>query len=161
MNSAVIHVQSVGETLALGRAIGRSATPGEIVCLTGDLGAGKTHLTQGVGAGLGLPEGSVVSSPTFTLVSEHYGGRLPLYHFDFYRLSDPMELLDLGVDEYFEGNGICIIEWAERAGIVLPPERLSLRIEFGTGPEERAIHAVARGQSSIELLTAIGKWDCG
>jgi tRNA threonylcarbamoyladenosine biosynthesis protein TsaE len=100
------------ETLALGEVWGRSATPGLVIGLSGDLGAGKTQITKGVARGLGVT--SRVHSPTFTLVNEYSGGRLPLCHIDLYRLDTPDQIIGAGLEEYFHPAGVSVIEWAER-----------------------------------------------
>lgn len=106
------------ETLALGMRIGRQAKSGQIYTLTGDLGVGKTVFTQGMAKGLGITE--PVCSPTFTIVQEYDAGRLPLYHFDVYRISDIEEMEEIGYDDYFFGEGVCLIEWAELIEELLP-----------------------------------------
>jgi tRNA threonylcarbamoyladenosine biosynthesis protein TsaE len=105
-------------TLALGREIGREAKPGEVIALVGDLGAGKTTLTQGIVEGLGYHQ--EVTSPTFTLVQEYSGGRLEVFHFDFYRVESEHELLDLGWDDYLERDGLVIVEWPNLHPDLLP-----------------------------------------
>lgn len=110
---------SADETIALGRAAAASLRRGDVLALTGELGAGKTHFVKGLAAGLGTPSG--VTSPTFTLIHEYPGGRLPLYHFDLYRLDDADAALRIGLDEYLFGDGICVIEWAEKFPALLPP----------------------------------------
>lgn len=105
-------------TIAVGREFGCRAEAGDVFALTGDLGAGKTQFVKGFVAGLG--SGSDVTSPTFTLVHEYPGGRCPVYHFDFYRLDSAESVLRLGFDEYIEGDGVCIIEWADRFRALLP-----------------------------------------
>lgn len=110
--------------------------PGAVVAFSGDLGAGKTCFIQGLADALGITE--PVSSPTYTLINE-YRGRLPLYHMDLYRLSGPEEAFDLGLDDYIDGAGITVIEWAERAEELLPPRTLHLQLEHGRTPEERII----------------------
>ena len=105
-------------TLALGREIGREAKAGEVIALVGDLGAGKTTLTQGIVEGLGYRE--EVTSPTFTLVQEYSGGRLEVFHFDFYRVEDEHELLDLGWDDYLERDGLVFVEWPNLHPELLP-----------------------------------------
>src|SRR5476649_710526 len=103
---------SVEETLAFGGSVADSLRRGDVLALCGDLGAGKTHFVKGLAAGLGA--GDVVTSPTFTLIHEYIGGRLPLYHFDFYRLESDTEALKIGLDEYLDGDGVSAIEWAEK-----------------------------------------------
>ena len=123
----VVETRSPEETFALGEKIGRTALPGQIYTLTGDLGVGKTVLTQGVAAGLGIRE--AVSSPTFTIVQVYEEGRLPFYHFEVYRIGDIEEMEEIGYDDYFFGNGVCLIEWAELIADILPEEHISIKIE--------------------------------
>lgn len=125
MNNQLIQTLSPAETREVGEKIAQLLKPGDVICLNGDLGAGKTALTQGVARGLGVKE--PVTSPTFTLINE-YQGRLPLYHFDVYRLGGPEEMADLGYEEYFYGQGVCLIEWAQLVEDVLPEERLDITI---------------------------------
>ena len=123
----VVETRNPEETFALGEKIGRTALPGQIYTLTGDLGVGKTVLTQGVAAGLGIRE--AVSSPTFTIVQVYEEGRLPFYHFDVYRIGDIEEMEEIGYDDYFFGDGVCLIEWAELIADILPEEHISIKIE--------------------------------
>ena len=118
---------SAEDTRRIGEAMGRQARAGEIYCLEGDLGVGKTVFTQGFAAGLGVEE--PVSSPTFTIVQEYDGGRLPLYHFDVYRLEGPEELEEIGYEEYFFGEGVCLIEWAGRVRELIPEDAVRVLIE--------------------------------
>ena len=123
----IIETRSPEETFALGKKIGEMARPGEIYTLTGDLGVGKTVFTQGVAAGLGITE--PVSSPTFTIIQEYDSGRLPFYHFDVYRIGDIEEMDEIGYDDYFFGQGICLIEWANLIEEILPENRREIVIE--------------------------------
>ena len=119
-------------TFAFGLEIGSDLRPGEVLALAGDLGAGKTRFVKGVAAGLGYD--GEVTSPTFTLIHEYQGGRLPLYHFDFYRLNSEEEVLRLDLEEYFSSGGVVIIEWADKFASVLPREQtrwFRFRIEAG------------------------------
>lgn len=128
MNTEVIYESHKPEdTFAIGEKIGRSASPGQVVTLIGDLGVGKTVLTQGVAAGIGIKE--TVSSPTFTIAQVYESGRIPLYHLDVYRIGDVSEMEEIGCDDYFYGEGLCIIEWAELIEELLPPERTEIIIE--------------------------------
>lgn len=102
---------SVAETEELGAQLAARLRPGDVVAYTGDLGAGKTAFTRGIARGLGIPER--VTSPTFTIVNEYEGGRLPLFHFDLYRLGDPEELFDIGWEDYLQRGGVCAVEWSE------------------------------------------------
>jgi len=115
------------ETEQAGERLARNLGPGDVVALSGDLGAGKTCLVRGLARGLGCRP--AVASPTFTLLHE-YPGRIPLYHFDLYRLKTPAELEDLGCDEYFYGDGVCVLEWAEKSGSLLPARHWEVRFEI-------------------------------
>jgi tRNA threonylcarbamoyladenosine biosynthesis protein TsaE len=143
MNPIAIDVRSLAETEALGRRLGARLFPGAVVALIGPLGAGKTFLARAIAVGLDIPNPAVVNSPTFVLIQE-YAARLPIYHFDAYRLGSEAEFADLGVHEYFEGNGICLVEWADKVPTTLPKERLEIRIAI-TGEEARRIEVTALG----------------
>ena len=123
----IVETRSPEETFALGERLGKMAKPGQIYTLSGDLGVGKTVLTQGVAAGLGITQ--PVSSPTFTIIQIYEEGRLPFYHFDVYRIGDIEEMEEIGYDDYFFGNGICLIEWAELIEELLPEGCISITIE--------------------------------
>lgn len=125
------------DTRKFGEALGQLAEPGDVVCLDGDLGAGKTTLSQHIAKGLQVPESCYVTSPSFAIFHE-YPGRLPMYHMDFYRLQDCSEVVDLGFEEYFYLSGITIIEWASRALEILPDSRLQLMLEV-TGEQTRKV----------------------
>src|SRR6267142_605092 len=112
MNPIVIDVQNLAETEAFGRRLAQHLFPGAVVALIGPLGAGKTNLVRAIAIGLGIANPAVVNSPTFVLIQE-YDARLPIYHFDAYRLQNEMQFADLGVHEYFDGVGVCLIEWAD------------------------------------------------
>ena len=127
MICVIIETENPEETFALGQKIGRAATPGQVYTLTGDLGVGKTVFTQGVASGLGITE--PVNSPTFTIVQVYEEGRLPFYHFDVYRIGDIEEMEEIGYDDYYFGEGICLIEWAELIKEILPENRISITIE--------------------------------
>lgn len=122
-----IETNNPGETFAVGRELGRMAQPGEIYTLNGGLGVGKTVFTQGVAAGLGITEH--VNSPTFTIVQIYEKGRLPFYHFDVYRIGDIEEMEEIGYEDYFYGNGICMIEWAELIRELIPADAINITIE--------------------------------
>ena len=115
------------ETRALGESLGRAAEPGTVYTLTGDLGVGKTVFTQGFARGLGVTEH--VNSPTFTIVQEYGDGRLPFYHFDVDRIGDIEEMDEIGYEDYFYGDGVCLIEWAELIEELLPKKRTKILIE--------------------------------
>ena len=144
----VIETHDPEETFEVGRKIGMNAKPGQIYTLTGDLGVGKTVFTQGVAAGLGITE--PVNSPTFTIIQEYEDGRLPFYHFDVYRLGDLEEMEEIGYDDYFFGQGICLIEWAELIEEILPEKRIEVTIEkdLEKGFEYRKITIEERGEKT-------------
>ena len=118
---------SVQETEALGRALAQHLTPGTVVAFTGDLGAGKTAFVRGMAQGLGIAQR--VTSPTFTIVQEYQEGRLPFYHFDVYRIGDIEEMEEIGYDDYFFGEGVCMIEWADLIRELLPDQITAVKIE--------------------------------
>ena len=115
------------ETLQIGERLAADARPGDVFALSGDLGVGKTVFTKGFAKGLGISE--PVSSPTFTILQIYEEGRLPLYHFDVYRIEEPEEMEEIGLDEYLDGNGVCLIEWAGRIAELLPRDTIVVRIE--------------------------------
>ena len=123
----IYETYSAEETAALGEKLGREAKPGDVCTLMGDLGVGKTVLTQGIAKGLGITE--PVNSPTFTIVQQYDSGRMPLYHFDVYRIGDIEEMEEIGYDDYFYGNGICLIEWANLIEEILPEQIIEITIE--------------------------------
>ena len=144
----VIETHDPEETFEVGRKIGMNAKPGQIYTLTGDLGVGKTVFTQGVAAGLGITE--PVNSPTFTIIQEYEDGRLPFYHFDVDRIGDLEEMEEIGYDDYFFGQGICLIEWAELIEEILPEKRIEVTIEkdLEKGFEYRKITIEERGEKT-------------
>ncbi len=123
----IYETMSPKETFELGKKIGLEAKAGEIICLNGDLGVGKTVFTQGFAKGLGIDE--AVNSPTFTIIQEYDEGRLPLYHFDVYRIGDPEEMYEIGYEDYFYGQGVCLIEWAKLIEELIPDEAKIVLIE--------------------------------
>lgn len=126
------------ETVALGRRLAIDARPGDVWALVGDLGAGKTHFVQGVAVEMGTA--GLATSPTFTLVHEYTGGRLPVFHFDFYRLESTSEALALGWEEYLDdGGGLMLVEWADKFPALLPPGARWLRFEIGEGDARRIV----------------------
>ena len=115
------------DTYEIGKKIGQEAQPGQVICLYGDLGVGKTVFTKGLADGLGITE--PIQSPTFTIVREYEEGRLPLYHFDVYRIGDIEEMDEIGYEDYFYGEGVCLIEWADLIQEILPPDVIAIEIE--------------------------------
>ncbi len=124
---AVINSFCAKDTYELGEKIGQMAKPGMVISLTGDLGVGKTVFTQGLAKGLGIEE--PVNSPTFTIVQVYEEGRLPLYHFDVYRIGDIEEMDEIGYEDYFYGEGVCLIEWADLIREILPEQMCRVTIE--------------------------------
>ena len=123
----IIETFSSEETAELGRKIGRLVQPGDVICLNGDLGVGKTVFTQGIADGLEIDDS--ICSPTFTLIQEYEQGRIPLYHFDVYRISGPWDMDDLGYEDYFFGNGVCLVEWGCLIEELLPDNTIIITIE--------------------------------
>jgi tRNA threonylcarbamoyladenosine biosynthesis protein TsaE len=127
MNKIELESHSAEQTQQLGYYLGQIAQPGNIFLLSGNLGSGKTCLTQGIARGMDIQ--SAVTSPSFVLVREHYG-RMPLYHMDLYRLDDIEEIVNLGLEQYFESEGLCVVEWAEKGITVFPAEHLLINLEY-------------------------------
>ena len=125
------------ETEALGCALAQTLTPGAVIAFTGDLGAGKTAFTRGLARGLGIPER--VTSPTFTIVNEYEGGRLPLFHFDMYRLGSADELFDIGWEDYLVRGGVCAVEWSENVEEALEEDTIRVDIRRGESDDQRRI----------------------
>lgn len=134
------------DTFNIGKELAARVKPGEIYTLNGDLGVGKTVFTKGLAAGLGIEE--PVTSPTFTILQEYDSGRLPLYHFDVYRIGDPEEMEEIGYEDYFYGQGICLIEWAELIDELIPGEATDICIEkdLEKGLDYRKIRIESRGK---------------
>ncbi len=131
------------ETIAFGEEFSSELKAGDIVCLKGSLGAGKTHFVKGLARGFGVTEDEV-SSPTFTLIHEYFGD-CPLYHFDCYRMESPREALEIGAEEYFYNDGVCVIEWPERIEELIPPEAIWIFIE---APDRKTRKFVIRRKGS-------------
>jgi len=151
MKPPEITTSSPEETQDLGARLGELSRPGDIFLLIGKLGAGKTCLTQGIARGLGINE--YAASPSFVVVRELYG-RLPLYHMDFYRLENLEEIADMGLDDYFYGRGVSVVEWAEKGLSLLPPEHLLIEMSYisDTG---RRLKLKARGKRYNELVAKL------
>lgn len=130
-------IGSESEMRQFGRELAEKAESGDVIALIGDLGTGKTTLTKYIAEGLGVKE--TISSPTFTIVKEYKSGRLPLYHFDVYRLAGMEELLDIGGEEFLYGDGVCVIEWADIVAGVLPENATCVKLSYGETSEERII----------------------
>jgi tRNA threonylcarbamoyladenosine biosynthesis protein TsaE len=141
-------------TEAFGHRLGALLFPGAVIALVGQLGAGKTHLTRAIAEGLGVMNPAAVNSPTFVLIQE-YPARLPIYHFDAYRLGGAREFADLGVDEYFRGDGVCIVEWADKVASTLPANHLRIEIHM-VDENRRRFEITATGQRYERLLEVVG-----
>jgi len=150
----MIHTASPEETLRLGHILAALLKAGDVVCLSGDLGAGKTLLTKGIAAGLGAAED--VTSPTFTIL-QVYEAKMPIYHFDLYRLEHADELMDIGFDEFVFGSGIAIIEWADKFSRYMPEQYLRIEITHGTDPETRIIQIQPQGTRYESLVEELKK----
>ena len=151
MTTVQLISHSPEQTQHLGNCLGKLAKTGDVLLLTGNLGSGKTCLTQGIAWGLDVKE--YAFSPSFVIVRE-YHGRLPLYHVDFYRLNRIEEIVDLGLDEYFYGKGVCVVEWAEKGMAVLPTEHLLINLSY-ISDTERSINIEPKGHRYINLLKSL------
>ena len=141
--------ESAEETSIIGEQLGRLLSKGNIICLSGDLGAGKTAFTKGIAKGLGVED--YVTSPTYTIINE-YQGRLPLYHFDVYRLNDVEEMYELGYEEYFFGDGIVVLEWADIVRDIIPGDRLWITILNTKGDDSREIIMEPTGEVYDDIV---------
>ncbi len=148
-----LDIPDLDATTAFGRRLAGLLFPGAVVALVGPLGAGKTHLVRAIAEGLGIADSRVVSSPTFVLIQE-YPARLPLYHFDAYRLPNPAAFADLGPHEYFEGDGVCLVEWADKVTSCLPAEYLRITIAI-TGETSRRFSVEGLGERYGAVIRAL------
>lgn len=146
----VIQTNSTRETVRIGRNVGIRLRPGDVVALVGGLGTGKTHFIKGLAAGAGVKKSAYISSPSFTLINE-YPGRIPFYHIDLYRLETGKEAEELGLEEYFRGQGITAIEWADRIPSALPKEILWVRLSY-VAEHIRSIEIHGEGKRYKELI---------
>ena len=151
MSNLKLVTHNAEQTQKFGTAIGKLAEPGDIYLLIGDLGAGKTCLTQGIAYGLDIHEYTL--SPSFVIMRELHG-RLPLYHMDFYRLDNIAEISDLGLDDYLFGQGVCVIEWANKGLTVLPEDHLLIGIDY-ISDTERSFVIEPRGERYVRMLTKL------
>lgn len=152
MERAEIEIASLSQTLGLAERLAALLGPGDVVGLCGDLGAGKTTLAAAVAHALGVPPEQAVTSPSFTLINE-YRGRLPIFHMDLYRLGDPAELYELGLWEYYDGGGVCLVEWCDRFDDLWPADALVVTLHLGQG-EARRVELRGRGRGA-ELTRAL------
>lgn len=150
MTSFTFTARGLDETRRAGIALGKLAYPGLVIALSGTLGAGKTFFTRSVAEGLDVVDARLVTSPTFILIQE-YPARLPIYHFDVYRLADPAAFFELGVDEYFESDGVCLVEWSDRVADYLPHHRLNIDISI-LADADRQFTVAAHGPDAAALL---------
>lgn len=135
MKEKVIIIRNESETEKFGIGLAGELEPGAVIALEGDLGTGKTTLTKSIARGLGIDD--VITSPTFNIVKEYRSGRLPLYHFDVYRIGDVDEMYEIGYEEYFYGDGVCIVEWADLIEDIIPDDAIRIQIEYGDKEGER------------------------
>ncbi len=152
----MVHTLAIPDLVATqtwGQRLGKLLFPGAVVALVGPLGAGKTHLVRAIAEGLGVKNPAAVNSPTFVLIQE-YPARLPIYHFDAYRLTGSQEFAELGVEEYFRGEGVCLIEWADKVASVLPAERLWIDIQI-VDATHRRFTVTATGQRYQHLMAQL------
>ncbi len=149
----IIDLRNPADTDAFGKRLAEFLFPGAVVALIGPLGAGKTYLVRAIAVGLGIANPNVVNSPTFVLIQE-YDARLPIFHFDAYRLAKEAEFVDLGAHEYFDRGGVCLIEWADKVPGALPRERLEVRIAI-TGAESRRVELVGIGERYEAILACV------
>jgi tRNA threonylcarbamoyladenosine biosynthesis protein TsaE len=154
MSEAItIEIPDLDATMAFGQRLAKLLFPGAVLALVGPLGAGKTHLVRAVALGLGISDSRLVSSPTFVLIQE-YEARLPIYHFDAYRLRTEGEFFDLGAHEYFDGKGVCLVEWADRVEACLPGEHLRITL-VPTGETRRRLVVEGRGDKYAPVLEGL------
>ena len=145
-----ISSRSTSETIRLGKRIGRLLRPGDVVALVGELGAGKTQFIKGLAEGAGVGKPTYISSPSFTLINE-YTGRVPFYHVDLFRLDQEKEAEELGLDDYFQGDGITAIEWADKIPSLLPKEMFLIQIAY-TGRNTRSLEIIGKGKHYEDLV---------
>ncbi|MCK5340076.1 MAG: tRNA (adenosine(37)-N6)-threonylcarbamoyltransferase complex ATPase subunit type 1 TsaE [Desulfobulbaceae bacterium] len=152
-NTATLKLTTLDETSSLGQSLGRVAESGDVIALFGDLGAGKTTLTQFIGQGLQVPDSCYITSPTFSLLHE-YPGRIPLFHMDLYRLSGEDDVIDLGFEDYLYGDGLVVIEWPDRLGALMPDNRLAIELTM-TSESSRTAVFTAYGKKWVDKLAEI------
>jgi tRNA threonylcarbamoyladenosine biosynthesis protein TsaE len=152
----VFQTKSVSETIQLGKKIGSLLRPGDVVALVGELGSGKTQFIKGLAEGVGVGKSTYISSPSFTLINE-YPGRIPLYHVDLFRLEQEKEAEELGLEDYFQGEGITAIEWADKIPSLLPKEMLLIHIAY-TGKNTRSLEITGKGKRFEDLVTELSEF---
>ena len=155
MNETVLHIEKIEDTERLGKLLADLLQPGDVVGLCGDLGAGKTFLSGCIAHSLGIPANIPVTSPTFTLIKEYRQGRLPVYHMDLYRLGDPSELYELGLWEYYDGDGVCLVEWSNLFDDLWPEHAIVIHLALGEGEyREITLSGRFRGQAIAEAIAS-------
>ena len=142
---------SPDETEELGRQLGSLLSGGTFVALQGGLGGGKTCFTRGIVASVAPQSAHLVASPTFSIMNS-YNGTIPLYHFDFYRMTGDNDIAELGFDDYFYGDGVCVVEWSERLSELLPDDRITVEFSYSSGEDQRLINMTASGAISQVVL---------
>jgi len=157
MEKVVVNTKSSIETIRTGKGIGSRLLPGDVVALVGELGAGKTQFIKGMATGVGVGKPTYISSPSFTLINE-YPGRIPFYHIDLFRLEWEKEAEELGLEDYFQGEGITAIEWADKIPALLPKEMLLIHIAY-TGKNTRSIELIGKGKRYLNLIDQIRSSD--
>jgi tRNA threonylcarbamoyladenosine biosynthesis protein TsaE len=155
----LIHSKSTSGTIQIGKSIGSLLLPGDVVALVGELGTGKTQFIKGLAVGVGIGKPTYISSPSFTLINE-YKGKIPFYHIDLFRLRAEKEAEDLGLEEYFQSEGITAIEWADRIPSLLPREMLWIQISY-TGKNTRSLEIIGKGKRYEELINRLRISDYG
>jgi tRNA threonylcarbamoyladenosine biosynthesis protein TsaE len=153
---AVIQTKSPSETIRLGKRIGGLLRSGDVVALVGELGAGKTQFIKGLAGGVGVGKPTYISSPSFTLINE-YPGRVPFYHVDLFRLEREKDAEELGLEDYFQGDGITAIEWADKIPSLLPKEILLIHIAY-TGKNSRSLEIIGKGKHYEDLVKGLSEF---
>lgn len=157
MNEFVFHIQSIEDTERLGALLAKQLQPKDVVGLCGDLGAGKTFLSGCIAHALGVPEKVPLTSPTFTLIKEYRHGRIPIYHMDLYRLGDAADLYELGLWEYYDGDGVCLVEWSNLFEDLWPDHALILHIALGEG-ERRTVTVSGNSRGGLIARALKSEW---
>jgi len=153
LEKVVVQTKSSAETIRIGKSIGSRLLPGDVVALVGELGAGKTQFIKGMAMGVGVGKPTYISSPSFTLINE-YPGRIPFYHIDLFRLGWEKDAEELGLDDYFQGEGVTAIEWADKIPSLLPKEMLLIHIAY-TGKNTRSLEITGKGTRYLNLVDQI------
>lgn len=155
MSGLTLTTTSPAETERLGRQLGSLLCPGAFVALQGGLGGGKTCLTRGIVAALAPESAQLVASPTFAIMN-HYAGAIPVYHFDMYRLGGDADVADLGFDDYFHGDGVCVVEWSERLSELLPSDVVTVRLDY-VDEDVRRITVSSSGETSVVVAERLAE----